>query len=279
MLKNQITSEQQMYFNLEYVERIIARQRDYKNNQEHIGTSRVFQAIALTHLKKLRSNNIIVANLGAGACCDELNELFSFLAKKGGKIAWVDHSPFMIENAHKYLPSQYIDTVNLYLQDWTGWLTGCEDDSLHFVYMEYTFNYLEDFKKFFLILTKKMANNGIFVANPNLYPKGLKGETTNAFYSINGQMIAENTVEYPVSGDVIGVHFKTAVNSKQIITSYKVTYRDAKDILRVTKKYFKKAKILASWQEEKEYLDEFNRLPENKSLNFAKDKIYLILEK
>ncbi|MFZ5391960.1 MAG: class I SAM-dependent methyltransferase [Patescibacteria group bacterium] len=276
---DKIKSEQKMYFNLEYVERIIARQRDYENNREHIGTTRIFQSIALTHLKKNEAKSIMIANLGAGACIDELGDLFDYLSARAGKISWVDHSPFMIKFAKEYLPKKYLDTVEIYQQDWLTWLNTRIDETLDFVFMEYTFNYVDDLDKFFKLLAKKMSKKAIFAANPNLYPRGLKSETTNAFYSINGQMIADGTVEYPVSGDVIGVHFKTAVNSRQTITSYKITYLDKNDILKAATKYFKKATILDNWQQNKEYVNEFDRLSKNQKLDFNKDKIYLIMEK
>ncbi len=274
-----LESEQKMYFNLDYVEKIVARQRDYKNNREHLGVSRIFQAIGLTHLKEQQKDNPRMVNLGAGACTDEFDEMLTYLKDKNGLIDWVDHSPFMIELAKKYQPEKFENNIILHQQDWSDWLETVDNDVLDIIFMEYTFNYIDNLTDFFQILAKKMTQDGILIANPNLYPQGLKSETTNALYSINGQMIRAGTTEYPVSGDIIGVHFKTAVDSRQTITSYKIVYRDERDILETAKKFFPRTKILNNWQEEQRYVEEFDNLIENRDLDFHKDKIFLIIKK
>lgn len=143
-----------------------------------------------------------IANLGAGANPQKYPLILGNIKSKNWKFDWVDLSVPMLEIAKKNAEEFNLPKINYIHNDFIGYLQSQDNGSLDAVMMQYCINYISDLQNFFELLSIKLANNGIYIAN--LGSKTLIN-FSEASFLINGNEI-QGAVDL-VHGDKYTIQF------------------------------------------------------------------------
>lgn len=144
----------------------------------------------------------IIANLGAGANPQKYSGIIDNIKSKNWKFDWVDLSVPMLEIAKKTAEEYNLPEINYIHNDFIGYLTSQENNSLDAVIMQYCINYISDLQEFFKLLSEKLADDGVYIAN--LGSKTL-ANFPEASFLVNGKEI-QGEVDL-VDGDTYTIQF------------------------------------------------------------------------
>ncbi len=211
---DKIPESLRMYFDPEIVDRFAKREE----NEKYRSVARIVEEIILSYSY---SNNLRVADLGAGAHTENFPNLFAKLLSENGVYDWVDISPFMIDLAkNRYLklhPER--EKVLCFLEkDIREYLRELAPETLDVVIMKYTFDYFsrEELHEIFSLLAVKLKSEATFVATLFMVDSVLPGRTTNAQMVYKGKEIPFGESVPIADGDQFTIRFFVDPNEPEL---------------------------------------------------------------
>jgi ubiquinone/menaquinone biosynthesis C-methylase UbiE len=266
-------SGQEMYFDKEKAQEMIERE----NNVEHLFVSKIFEAVLYSEFKDKKS--LKIADLGAGAHLERYTKILSFLRKNGGKLYWVDQSPYMLEYASERV-SLKLNNVVFVENDIVDFLEK-EKEFFDALVFKYSFNYLisKSLKEWMRTMYESLKRNGKVFANLHFHEEGIKSRSYNAIYKIKGKKVESGYK--PKNNEVIEVCFLKRPGDKslnpEIFASTKIIYYSPEIIEKFAQEVgFSSVRIFKNWEENDIWRKTFEKLNHNLE---RKPKTFLLLEK
>ena len=99
------------------------------------------------------------------------------------------------------------EIINFVEKDYLKYLKEIDDDSLDFVMIKYSLDYIKNFKEFFSFLYKKMKKDSFFISTVTVSSDILKSNSTNARYFYRGKPIPFGESVKLKEGDSFGIGF------------------------------------------------------------------------
>ncbi len=195
-----------MYFNREVAENFAEREQNEKNFRVAAIADRIIEL----ELKEF-SGPLQAAELGGGAHPDRYDKFFERLLEDGGRIDWVDVSPYMLKLSKKYIDTpEYKNRqkiIDFIQADIISYLEKLPNNALDLSIMKYTIDHIDDLDELFELLAQKLKSPGRLVATIGVLSPELKSISTNARFLYNGQEFPENETRILKDGDTFTVKF------------------------------------------------------------------------
>lgn len=199
-----------MYFN----PAISAKFAEQEQNEKNFRTANIIDTIVMYRIKTLMPP-LHIAELGGGAHPDRYHNLFKYLIKTKSKIDWVDISPIMLKLAKKYISKEEyksrLNIINFIEGDILIYLEKLTDNFIDIAIMKYTFDHIKDIEKLFSLLSKKLKNNGFFIATMTTLKPEIRSVSTNSRYLYRGEEFPDNETRKLEEGEAFGIrHLKVS---------------------------------------------------------------------
>lgn len=197
----------EMYFSPD----VSARFAELEQNEKNYRVSAILDDIIVKEMKNLKEP-IFAAELGGGAHPDRYHNFFNKMLKEpGGRIDWVDISPYMLDLAKKYLEDKkYTErrgVIKFIENDILAYLEGLKDETLDLSIMKYTIDHIKNIEELFKLLSKKLKKGGKLISTAdNLNPE-LKSYSTNARFLYNGEEFPDDETRTLKDGDSFTIKF------------------------------------------------------------------------
>jgi ubiquinone/menaquinone biosynthesis C-methylase UbiE len=178
---------QEMFFN----EEVAKKFAEAENNEKNINVSIAIDSIILKFLDKI-SDKPLGVNLFGGAHADRHDKLIEKLNKKNGKLYWVDYSKIMLKLAKEYASKkndQRMNVINFIEKDYLDYLNSVKNESIDFLFIIYSLDYIKNFNEFFKLLYKKMKKNSFLISTVTIPTNILPSHSTNAKYFFKNKEI------------------------------------------------------------------------------------------
>jgi len=204
----------EMYFSPEIAEKF----SELEQNEKNFRVAKIVDAVLMQESANIKGP-IYSAELGGGAHPDRYDNFFEKLIVETGHMDWVDVSPFMLEEAKKYISDEKYqkrrEVITFIKKDILEYLRNLEPGKLDIAIMKYTIDHIENLEKLFFLLWEKLALGGKFIATIGIISPELKSYSTNARFLYNGKQFPNNETRILRDGDSFTVKFfKVSGDSK-----------------------------------------------------------------
>ncbi|PIU09083.1 MAG: hypothetical protein COZ85_04145 [Candidatus Moranbacteria bacterium CG_4_8_14_3_um_filter_34_16] len=173
----------EMYFSPEIAEKF----SELEQNEKNFRVAKIVDAVLMQESANIEGP-IYSAELGGGAHPDRYDNFFEKLIVETGHMDWVDVSPFMLEEAKKYISDEKYqkrrEVITFIKKDILEYLRNLEPGKLDIAIMKYTIDHIENLEMLFSLLWEKLALGGKFIATIGITSSELKSYSTNASFYI-----------------------------------------------------------------------------------------------
>ncbi len=195
----------EMYFS----PKIASEFAELEQNEKNFRVADIVDRVIVQEIEKMPAP-LYTAELGGGAHPDRYHKFFEkLLEEPRGHIDWVDVSPYMLELAKKYIDNEKYkereEVIDFVRSEIMEYLSGLEDEKLDVALMKYTFDYIEDIKTLFQLLSEKLKINGELIASLGSSTPELKSHSTNARFLHNGEEFPDGETRTLKDGDTITI--------------------------------------------------------------------------
>ena len=198
-----------MYFDRETATRFA----EAEENDKHRRVAKILDRLSLHELKGV-PNPLHIVELGGGAHPDRYDGIFDrLMTEPRGQIDWVDVAPFMLELGGAYLDRKGLssrkEVIRFIQQDLLEYLQAAPNASLDSMLLKYVAAFLSaaDFERLTALASKKLKRGGCLIATQGFLKPEVPSHSTNARYSLNGELVPEGTTKELHHGDKIGINF------------------------------------------------------------------------